>query len=472
MIVGGRVKLTAAGRALRHRNYRLFFFGQLISQTGTWMQTVAQGWLLGTLVGWDKAVLYIGLLGMVQFLPVLTLGLFGGIIADIWPKRRTVIGTQVTLGLLALTLGLLAYFHLVVVWQVFVLAFLLGLVNTVDMPTRQSFVMEMVGGDDIANAVALNSAVFNSARIVGPAIAGVLIGLVGTALCFILNGLSYGAVVVSLLAMHERELMPAPRLEMPRNLTAVRSNLGEGLSYVRTTPLVLLVLAVGGFVGTFGMNFSVVLPVMAASVLNVGSSGYGFLSAAMGAGALVAALAVATLERPRLRVLIGGGMVLGAAELVLASTKSFPVALAAVFIAGVGAIATSASANSLIQITVPGPLRGRVMSVWTTVWAGTTPIGNGLTGGIGGLWGTPAALVMNGAVVLAAEAVAAAAVLRGYLGVGAGRGSGVTVERMLERQPKDEVEQEAVLEPSTALQPLAAGGAAASDGSARSEVAR
>jgi MFS family permease len=439
MIVGGRVKLTAAGRALHHRNYRLFFFGQLISVTGTWMQTVAQGWLLGTLVGWNQAVLYIGLLAVVQFLPVLLLGLFGGIIADIWPKRRTVIGTQVTLGLLALTLGLLAYFHLVVVWHVFVLAFLLGLVNTVDMPTRQSFVMEMVGGDDIANAVALNSAVFNGARIVGPAIAGVLIGLVGTALCFVLNGLSYGAVVVGLLVMHEHELMPAPRLEMPRNLTAVHSNLGEGLSYVRNTPLVLLVLAVGGFVGTFGMNFNVVLPVMAASVLNVGSSGYGFLSAAMGAGALVAALAVATLQRPRLGVLIGGGIVLGAAELVLASTKSYPVALAAVFIAGVGAIATSASANSLIQITVPGPLRGRVMSVWTTVWAGTTPIGSGLTGGVGGLFGVPVALVMDGAVVLAAEAVAAVAVLRGYL-------------RM--------------------RQSLAAGGAAASDGSAGSEVAR
>jgi len=229
--------------------------------------------------------------------------------------------------------------------------------------------------------------------------------------------------------MHEHELMPAPRLEMPRNLTAVHSNLGEGLSYVRTTPLVLLVLAVGGFVGTFGMNFNVVLPVMAASVLNVGSSGYGFLSATMGAGALVAALAVATLERPRLRVLIGGGIVLGAAELVLASTKSYPVALAAVFIAGMGAIATSASANSLIQITVPAPLRGRVMSVWTTVWAGTTPIGSGLTGGVGGLFGVPVALVMDGGVVLAAEAVAAAAVLRGYLRIGAGRRGGVRIRR-------------------------------------------
>jgi len=434
--------------------------------------TIAQGWLLGTLVGWSQAVLYIGLLGVVQFLPVLCLGLFGGIIADIWPKRRTVVGTQITLGLLALTLGLLAYFHVVAVWHVFVLAFLLGLVNAVDMPTRQSFVMEMVGGGDIANAIALNSAVFNGARIVGPAIAGVLISLVGTALCFILNGLSYGAVVFGLLAMHEADLMPAPRLEMPRNLTAVRSNLGEGLHYVRHTPVVLLVLAVGGFVGTFGMNFNVILPVMAASVLNVGSSGYGFLSAAMGAGALVAALAVATLERPRLRVLIGGSIVLGAAELVLASTKSYPVALAAVFVAGVGAIATSASANSLIQITVPGPLRGRVMSVWTTVWAGTTPIGGGLTGGVGGLFGVPVALVMDGSVVLASTTAGAAAVLRGYLRIGAGRGSGVTLERMLKHRPEDVAEQEAVLKLPTICQPVAAGDAPLCDGSARSEAAR
>jgi MFS family permease len=472
MIVGGRVKLTTAGRALHHRNYRLFFFGQLVSVTGTWMQTVAQGWLLGTLVGWDKAVVYIGLLGVVQSLPVLFLGLFGGIIADIWPKQRTVVGTQLTLGLLALTLGLLAYFHLVVVWHVFVLGFLLGLINVVDMPTRQAFVMEMVGGDDVANAVALNSAVFNGARIVGPAIAGVLIGLVGTALCFVLNALSYGAVVVSLLAMHERELMPAPRLEMPRNLTAVRSNLGEGLGYVRTTPLVLLVLAVGGFVNVFGLNFNVILPVMAASVLNVGSSGYGFLSAAMGAGALIAALAIATMDRPRLRVLIGGGIVLGVAELALASTKSYPVALAAVFIAGVGAIATSASANSLIQITVPGPLRGRVMSVWMTVWAGSTPIGNGLTGGVGGLLGMPVTLAMGGAMVLAAEAMAAAAVLRGYVRTGGGRGGGATLERMLEHRPKDVSEQEAVLKLPTICQPVATGDAPLCDGSAKSEVAR
>jgi MFS family permease len=428
MIQGGRVRFTATGRALKHRNFRFFFFGQLISVSGTWMQTLAQAWLLGTLVGWDQAIVYIGLLGVTQFVPVLVLGLFGGIIADIWPKRRTVIATQIAAGLLALTLGGLDFFHVVAVWHIFVLAFLLGLVNAVDMPARQSFVVEMVGRDDVANAIALNSAVFNSARIVGPAIAGVLIGVLGTALCFVLNGLSYGAVVISLLAMRDSELMPSARLAVPKTVAAIRENLGDGLRYVWHTPVVLLAIAVIGFVSTFGMNFNVVLPVMAARVLNVGSNGLGLLFASMGAGALIAALAVATLARPRLRVLIGGGMVLGAAELALASTTAFPIALAAVFFCGVGAIATTASANSLVQITVPGPLRGRVMSVYTTVFAGSSPIGNGLTGGVGGLWGTPAALLMNGAICFGAQAVAGVAVLRGHIrvdgGGGRGRGSG------------------------------------------------
>jgi MFS family permease len=439
VILNGRVRLTATGRALRHRNFRFFFFGQLISVTGTWMQSLAQGWLLGTLVGWNQAVVYIGLLGVVQFLPVLVLGLFGGIIADMWPKRLTVIGTQTAAGLLALTLGGLDFFHVVVVWHVFVLAFLLGLVNAVDNPTRQSFVVEMVGGDDVANAVALNSAVFNGARIIGPAIGGILIAILGTSLCFILNGLSYGAVVIGLLAMRDSELMPAPRLAIPKSVSAVRENLGEGLRYVWHTPVVLLAIGVIGFISTFGMNFNVILPVMAASVLNVGPNGFGYLYAAMGAGALVAAVSAAMLERPRLRVLIGGGMVLGAAEFVLASTTLFPVAMAAVFFCGVGAIATSVSANSLIQIAVPGPLRGRVMSVYTTVFSGSTPIGNGLTGGIGGLWGTPAALVMNGAISLGAEVVAAVAVLRGAVPtVGAGRRGGAadpTAGRMTAELP-------------------------------------
>lgn len=418
MSLGDKPRLRTTGRALKHRNFRFFFLGQMISLTGTWMQTLAQAWLLGTLVGWHQAVLYIGLLGVVQFLPVLTLSLFGGIIADIWPKRLTVAGTQAASGVLALVLGALTFLHIVAVWHVFVVAFLLGLVNAVDMPTRQSFVVEMVGPEDVANAIALNSAVFNSARIVGPAIAGVLIGLLGTALCFTLNGLSYGAVVIGLLAMRESELSPADRLSMPRSVTAVRNNLGEGLRYVWATPTVMLVLGVSAFFSIFGMNLSVTLPVMAADVLNVGPDGYGLLFAAMGAGGLTAALAVATLSRPRFRVLIGGGIVLGAGELMLASTHLMPVALVAVFAAGLGAVAATASANSLVQMTVPGPLRGRVLSVYTTLSVGSTPIGNGLTGGFGGLWGTPAALLMNGAVVIAAEAVAAVLLFRGCLSRG------------------------------------------------------
>jgi MFS family permease len=424
MTISGRIGLGATGRALRHRNFRFFFFGQLVSVTGTWMQSLALAWLMLTLVGTAQAPLYLGLLGAVQFMPVLVLGLFGGIIADLWPKRATVIATQTIAGLLALALGGLVYFHVVVVWQIFLLAFLLGLVNSVDMPTRQSFVVEMVGRDDIANAVALNSAVFNGARIIGPAVAGILIGIVGTALCFTLNGLSYGAVVVGLLMMRDAELMPADRLAMPKTIGAVGANLSEGLKYVWRTPIVLLAIVVIGFVSTFGMNFNVVLPVLAAGVLNVGPNGFGLLYAAMGAGALMAALSVATLARPRLRILVGGGLVLGVAELVLAGTSYFPLALAAVFFCGAGAIATAASANSLVQITVPGPLRGRVMSVYTTVFAGSTPLGNGLTGGFGGLWGTPVALVMNGGVVVVAQIAVGIAVLRGRLRVPAVAGRG------------------------------------------------
>src|SRR5664279_1115367 len=424
MIQGGRVRFTATGRALKHRNFRLFFFGQLISVTGTWMQSVAMGWLLVTMVGKNQAIVLLGLLGVVQFLPVLALGLFGGIIADIWPKRYLVIGTQTAAGILALTLGVLVYSGEITIWQIFLLAFLLGLVNAADMPARQSFVVEMVGPEDIANAIALNSAVFNGARVVGPAVAGILIALVGTASCFILNGLSYAAVVVGLVAMRDADLRPADRLALPRSVAAIGENLGVGLRYVWRTPIVLLAISVIGFVSTFGMNFNVILPVLAAGVLNVGPNGLGWLYSVMGAGALIAALGVATLRRPHIRVLIGGGMVLGAAELALASTTVFPIALVAVFFCGAGAIATAASANSLVQITVPGPLRGRVMSVYTTLSVGSTPIGSGLTGGVGGLWGTPVALVLNGAVVLAAEAVAAVAVLRGYVRVGGGRGGG------------------------------------------------
>ena len=426
MILGGRVRFTAAGRALRHRNFRFFFFGQLISVTGTWMQTLAQGWLLGTLVGWDQAVVYIGLLGVVQFLPVLVLGLFGGIIADIWPKRRTVIGTQTVAGMLALTLGGLVYFHVVQVWHIFVLAFLLGLVNAVDMPARQSFVVEMVGPEDVANAVALNSAVFNGARIVGPAIAGVLIGVLG-----------HGALLhPQRPQLRRRDRRPAVMRDCElhagrpaghaaeRRRGSVRT-LARVCATSGTRPVVLLAIAVIGFVSTFGMNFNVVLPVMAGDVLNVGPDGLRLAVRGDGrrrpdGGPVRGHARPAAPPRPGRRRLV-----LGVSELVLAGTTSFPVALAAVFFAGVGAIADGRQRQLAGPDHRSGPLRGRVMSVYTTVFAGSTPIGNGLTGGFGGLWGTPVALAMNGLVTIGAEAMAAVAVLRGFVPrIGGGSGDG------------------------------------------------
>ena len=294
------------------------------------MQALAQAWLVGTLVGWNQAVVYIGLLGIVQTLPVMVLSLFGGIMADIWPKRATLVRTQTAAGVLALILAALTYLGVVAVWHVFVLAFLLGLVNALDMPTRQAFVMEMVGAEDVANAVARNSAVLNGARILGPAIAGILIGLLGTALCFFLNGLSFGAVIVGLLLMHEAGAHTGgPPLSAPQpgrcrrqswrgpELRLAHPDRAPGPSHHRDRDI-------------FGLNFfNIVLPVIAASTLKVGATGFGFLSAALGAGSLLAALGVAALERPRIRVLIGGCLLIGIAEFVLASTAAYPVALAA-----------------------------------------------------------------------------------------------------------------------------------------------
>jgi MFS family permease len=412
MNAGGRMGRWFTGRAMRHRNFRLFFFGQLISITGTWMQTAAQAWLVLTLVGTNEAAFYLGLLGAVQFLPVLVLGLFGGMIADLWPKRRTVVATQLAAGLVALALASLDQLGIVQVWHIFALALALGVVNAVDMPTRQSFVVEMVGHEDVANAVGLNSAVFNGARIVGPAAAGVLVAVAGTAVCFFFNAVSYLAVVVGLMAMREAELLPSERLVMPRSFEAVRSNLAEGLVYVRRTPIVLLVVLLVGIVSTFGMNFNVILPMVAAGVLDSGSIGFGLLMASMGVGATIAALFVAAGARPRVRLLVGGAMLLGAAEIALSTTSTFGIAMIAVFLAGLGAVGMAATANSLIQVTVPGPLRGRVMSVYTTVFIGSTPAGNTMTGAMAGGLGTPTAILVGGLVSLIAGAAAAISALR------------------------------------------------------------
>ncbi len=386
--------------SLRHRNFRLFWFGQLISLIGTWMQTIAQAWLV-LLLTHDP--FWLGVVAAAQFLPVAILGLFGGIIADVLPKRETLVGTQSAQMVLAFVLAALSFAGVVQVWEILLLAALLGLVNAIDMPTRQAFVIEMVGREDVTNAVGLNSATFNLARIVGPAVGGILIGILGVTACFFLNGVSFLAVIVGLLLIRSADLVTTERLARPGSVSDVVTNLADGLRYVRHTPIVLLSVVVVGLVSTFGMNFNVLVPPYASQILAVGATGLGFLLAVSGIGSVLAALVVASRPRPHVWVIVGGGLVLGALELVLGLTTSFAIALLAMFGAGVGSIAMMITANTSIQLAVPDALRGRVMSVYTTVFVGSTPFGGLLMGWLASALGVPAAWMVGGlASILAA----------------------------------------------------------------------
>ena len=276
--------------AMRHRNYRLFFVGQGLSLIGTWMMTVAQSWLVLQLTG-DPLLL--GIVAAVQWMPVLILGLFGGLVADALPKRRTMLATQGFAALLSLTMSILVLTHTVAVWHVLLIAFLLGIRNAVDLPTRQSFSVEMVGREDVGNAVALNSAMFNGARVIGPAVAGITIGALGIGIAFLIDAISYLAVIFALLAMRDEELHLRPGIERPTTVGAALENLREGLRYVRHTRNVILPILTVGLVSTFGMNFTVVIPPFVQEVLRGDATTYGFLMAATGVGSITSALTIA-----------------------------------------------------------------------------------------------------------------------------------------------------------------------------------
>jgi MFS family permease len=398
--------------AFRHRNFTLFWFGQLVSLAGTWMQSVAQGWLVLQLTNDPFAL---GAVAAIQFTPVLVFGLFGGVIADAFPKHTAIVLCQTAMMVLALVLAVLTATGLVQVWHIVVLAFCLGLVNTVEMPTRQAFVIEMVGREDIANAVALNSAAFNSARVVGPAIGGLIIAFVGIAACFLLNAISYLAVIAALLAMRKADLVSPDRVRFGRSPGAVIANLAEGLVYVRRTPVVLLAVSVLGLVSAFGMNFNVLVPVVARDVLGAGASGFGFLMAAVGLGSVTAALGLAFVGRAPPRAIIAGAALLGVVEMALAAVRVFPVAMVGWYLAGFGAIGMAATCNSVIQLAVPDALRGRIMAVYTTVFAGSTPIGNLFTGGVTASFGAPVTLLVSGGASLFI-AIVALVLARPWLG--------------------------------------------------------
>jgi MFS family permease len=391
-------RLPAGLRAFRHRNYRLFWFGMLISLIGTWMQSVGQAWLVLQLTN-DPIAL--GLVAAAQFTPVLVLGLFGGIVADAVSKRKALFFTQAAAGLLALTLALLVVAGIVQVWQVFVLALLLGVVNAFDMPIRQSFVIEMVGREDLANAVALNSAVFNLTRIIGPAIAGLLIAAIGIAPLFFVNAATYVAMIVALALMHIHKLhAPVARLELERNFKSIIDRLVEGLRYVRRDKTIFLAISILGTVSLFALNFSVMIPLVARDLLGGDADTYGFLMSATGVGSLISALTIAFGARPTMRRLLVGAGVIGISMIGLGISRNLFLSLGLMFLAGWGTIAMAATCNTLIQLNVPDVLRGRVASVYTTVFAGSTPFGGLFSGALAAIGGTGAALVVGGSLAV------------------------------------------------------------------------
>lgn len=388
--------------AFRYRNYRLFWFGQLVSVTGTWMQSLAQSWLVLSLT---TSAFLLGLVSVFQFAPVLLIGLFAGVLVDRVRKRNLLVVTQALSAVLAGLLAVLTWTGRIELWMVYAIAFCLGTVNAFDMPTRQAFVVEMVGKDDLMNAIALNSSLFNAARIIGPAVAGVLLAAVGPAAAFGLNSVSYLAVITGLLMM---KLGPHIDVVRGRGLQQLR----EGLGYVRSTDAILRPILLVGLVATFGMNFNVWIPLLAKQDLNSGAGGFGLLMAASGVGSLIGALALAFLVTSVKRwMLFTTAATLGALDIALAVAGAIPLAIgiAMLVLAAIGFCSTTtmAMANTTVQTSAPDELRGRVMSVYTTVFAGTAPFGALIAGAISNNFGTPASLLVGGLVTMTAVALVA-----------------------------------------------------------------
>ncbi len=396
-------------------NYRLYFIGQLVSVSGTWMQNIAQAWLVLQLTNSPVAL---GTLTMLRFLPVTLLTLFGGVLADRLPKRRAVFCLQSLAALQALLLAILVLTHAIQLWQLYALAFVYGVINAFDNPTRQSFVMELVGRERLQNAIALNSSLMNSARIIGPAIAGVAISVFGIGGGFLLNAISFLALLVALLMMRSNELyrQPTPKASEP-----MFTQLGAGVRYALHTPEVLLILILVGTLGTFGYNFNTVLPLIAKYVLHFGAAGFSLLLSAMGLGSLAGALGVAYARRTSLPLLLVAGTAFSLLLFMIGLSPWAPVTLGLLVLLGVSSIMFSSSANTRLQLNAPGELRGRVLSMYFLLFAGTTPIGGLLVGVLAASVGVQSMVMLMAALcALGVVGVAWYARHTGHLGSSAG----------------------------------------------------
>jgi MFS family permease len=382
----------------KHRNYRLFFTGQVISNTGTWMQRVAQSWLILSLTHSPVAV---GILALCQFLPFTLFSLFAGVVVDRLDAWRTVITTQTTQMFLAATIAVIALAGVAEPWHVYVIAALMGLVQVLDAPSRQALTFRMVGPLELNNAISLNSGVFNGARIFGPALAGVLIATAGSGVCFAVNALSYVAVLIGLFMMRPQEFHAIERRARPRTLL---TGLKEGLSYARRDDQIWLMLTLVFVMSTFTLNFNVLLPVLAKQTLHEGPEIFGILSAAFGVGALIGALVSANISRATMGTTTIGTAGFALCQLLIAPLESTAVVLVLLFIAGVFFSTWSSNANSLIQLSAPDHLRGRLIGIYFFAFAGTGTAGGILSGWLTALGGTQLAFAVAGVVGLSTSA--------------------------------------------------------------------
>ena len=392
--------------SFRYRNYRLFFTGQLVSQTGSWMQRIALGWFVLQLTHNDAFA--VGIMAFAQFLPFTIFGLFAGVLTDRLDARRLVLGTQVAQTVSAAVLTWVAYGGFARPWMLYTIAFVNGCVLVLDVPSRQQLTYRMVGRESLPNAIALNSSLFNASRIFGPSVAGILLGFAGVGVCFLVNTISFLAVLLGLLAMRTRDFFPLEEFERPRIFAGTR----EGLAYVRRQPRMLAVLGLTVVLSTFAFNFNVTLPVLAKITLHGHGAVYGFLSAVFGAGALAGALIAASRARASTRVMIIGALVFTGAELLLAPAGNEFAAGLLLFLVGAGFTAWSANSNASMQLAAPDALRGRIIGIYFYAFNGTGPAAGLLAGWLCARGGTELAFAVAGVVGIAGTVGAAAALRR------------------------------------------------------------
>jgi MFS family permease len=378
-------------RSLRHKNFRLFWLGQLVSLIGSWMQNMGLAWLVLEIT---HSSFKLGMVSALQFLPMMFLSFFTGPFIDYLDKRKIIIGTQITFMILAFILAFLDWTGAIQYWEVLILATLLGVVNTIDMPTRQSFIIEMVGKEDLMNAIALNSSIFNAARAIGPAVAGLLIAAVGTASCFFINGLSFMAVLWSLFFIK----IPPRQKEPPTY--RVLEDIGNAMRYVKNTPVVLTTILLVAVVSIFGINFNVLVPVFAKMELNRDATAFGLLMSSFGTGALTGAITLAILSRygPQPAFLLGGGTCLSLVLLLLGLQKTYGLTALLLGFAGWSMIVFLGMANTTVQLNTKHYLRGRVMSIYTLTFAELTPIGSLFAGFMASWISAPLTFALGGLI--------------------------------------------------------------------------